>query len=227
MRISDLSRASGVSIPTIKFYLREGLLAPGRRTARNQADYGDDHLRRLRLVRVLVDVGGLSLTAVRRVLETLERHDLPLHETLAAAHTALARDEPTPGTDLDEARAETDAWLASLGWTLHPGNPARDDLAAALLALRQLGWPVGPEIFARYAPHADELAAAEMNAVADRGDAEGAVETAIIGTVVFERAFAALRRLAHEHHSRRHFGSVPDTNRPQAPARPGTRGRGA
>ena len=47
MRISDLSRASGVTIPTIKFYLREGLLPSGDRTARNQATYEAAHVRRL------------------------------------------------------------------------------------------------------------------------------------------------------------------------------------
>jgi DNA-binding transcriptional MerR regulator len=208
MRISDLSRASGVPIPTIKYYLREGLLAPGERTARTQARYGDEHLRRLHLIRVLVDVGGLSLGAVRRVLDTLARPEEPLHRTLGAAHTALRRVEPEPDPRLPATRAETDAWLAGLGWTVEPDNPLRDDLAAALLALRQLGWPVGPEAFDRYARHADALAEAEIAFVATRGDREAAVEATVIGTVVFERAFSALRRLAHEHHSRRQLGGA-------------------
>jgi DNA-binding transcriptional MerR regulator len=206
MRISDLSRESGIPIPTIKYYLREGLLPPGRRTARNQAAYDDGHLRRLRLVRVLVDVGGLTLAAVRRVLEILERPDEPLHEALAAAHTALRRDAPAPDGQLEPVRAETDAWLTTLGWSLHPHNPARDDLAAALLALRRLGWEVGPEVFGRYAPHADALAEAEIAYVAASPDRESAIQSTVIGTVVFERALLALRRLAHEHHSRRRFG---------------------
>jgi DNA-binding transcriptional MerR regulator len=39
MRIAELSRRSGVSVPTIKYYLREGLLPPGERTSPNQALY--------------------------------------------------------------------------------------------------------------------------------------------------------------------------------------------
>lgn len=204
MRISDLSRESGVPLPTIKFYLREGLLPAGHRTAPNQATYDEQHLRRLHLVRVLVDVGGLSLNAVRRVLEALDREEAPLHETLAIAHTALRRDPST-----DEARLprpETDAWLSTLGWDLGDGNPARDDLAAALLALRQLGWQVGPEVFERYARHADSLADAELAYVAELAEPMAAVEATVVGTVVFERALVALRRLAQEHHSRRRFG---------------------
>src|SRR2546430_15817976 len=47
VRISDLSRQTGVPTATIKFYLREHLLPPGAMTARNQADYGSGHLRRV------------------------------------------------------------------------------------------------------------------------------------------------------------------------------------
>jgi len=202
MRISDLSRLSGVSIPTIKFYLREGLLPPGRRTAPNQATYDETHVRRLHLIRVLVEVGDMSLHAVRDVLHALGRHDAPLHETLAVAHTALRRGPASSDPGLPAARAETDAWLKGLGWSLMADTPARDDLAGALLALRQLGWPAGPEVFERYAVHADALAEAEIAYVAASQDREAAVETTVIGTVVFERALVALRRLAEEHHSR-------------------------
>ena len=205
MRISDLSRASGVPIPTIKFYLREGLLPAGTLTASNQATYDETHARTLRLVRVLVEVGGLSLEAVRRVLEALGRRDAPLHEVLAVAHTALRRDASSADPALPAARAEIDAWLASR-WDLAPGTPAGDELAMALLALRQLGWPVGPEAFDRYAEHADAIAEAEVGYVAASGDPHAAVETMVVGTVVFGRALAALRMLAQEHHSRARLG---------------------
>lgn len=207
MRISELSRASGVPLPTIKYYLREGLLPGGERTARNQASYDDGHLRRLHLVRVLVEVGGLSLEAVRSVLDALDRNDVPLHETLAAAHTALRRETAVRDEALPMARAETDAWLETLRWNLGGDNPARDDLAAALLALRHLGWRVGPEVFDRYARHAEALADAELAYVAEQEEPAAAVEATVIGTVVFERALTALRRLAQEHHSRTRFGA--------------------
>ncbi|HEX7225187.1 MAG TPA: MerR family transcriptional regulator [Candidatus Limnocylindria bacterium] len=205
MRISELSRATGVPIPTVKFYLREGLLHPGQRTAPNQASYDASHVRRLHLVRVLVDVGGLSVAAVRSVLTALARPDLPLHDALAAAHTALPRDVAAVDERRAAARRETDAWLDTRGWRLDAATPARDDLAAALAALRQLGWEVGPEVFERYARAADAIAAEEIAYVAAAPDREAAVEATVIGTVVFERALVALRRLAEEHHSRTRF----------------------
>ena len=206
MRVSDLSRVSGVPIPTVKFYLREGLLHPGARTAPNQASYDASHVRRLHLIRVLVDVGGLSVAAVRSVVGALERPELPLHDALAAAHTALPRDVTAVDKWRAAARRETDAWLEARGWRLDPGTPARDELAAALAALRQLGWEVGPEVFERYAQAADSIAAEEIAYVAAAPDREAAVEATVVGTVVFERALVVLRRLAEEHHSRTRFG---------------------
>ena len=46
MRMSELSRLSGVSVTTIKYYLREGLLPAGRQLSATQAEYDGSHLRR-------------------------------------------------------------------------------------------------------------------------------------------------------------------------------------
>lgn len=202
MRISELSRESGVPIATIKFYLREGLLPPGTRTARNQAVYDASHLRRLRLVRVLVEVGGLSLVAVRRVVEALADDSTPLPELLGAAHYALDAGPVTRGPQLEATTREVASWITARGWKVSEAAPAMTALAGALLALRQLGWSVGPEVFERYATHADDLAGDEIVYVANAPTREAALESTVVGTVVFERALVALRRLAQEHHSR-------------------------
>ncbi|MDQ3689989.1 MAG: MerR family transcriptional regulator [Chloroflexota bacterium] len=202
MRISDLSRQSGIPIATIKFYLRERVLPPGTRTAPNQATYGEAHLRRLRLIRVLVETGGLSLAAVRRVVDALGDDGLPLHDVLGIAHRALEKPVPSGDTGLDAVRREVDVWIETRGWQVAPHAPARDALAATLVALRGLGWQVGPRVFDRYAGHMDEIAANELAYVAGMESREAAVEATVIGTVVFERAMVALRRLAQEHHSK-------------------------
>ncbi|MFD0479411.1 MerR family transcriptional regulator [Nonomuraea thailandensis] len=66
MRISELSARSGVAIPTIKYYLREGMLHQGEQTAATRAEYDETHLRRLRLIRALLDVGGSPWPRSRR-----------------------------------------------------------------------------------------------------------------------------------------------------------------
>lgn len=209
MRISELSRRAGVSIPTIKFYLREGLLPPGERTAPRQASYTDDHLQRLRLIRTLTEVGGLSLRDVRSILEALDDGGLPIHELLGVAHYALARptdpDDDTP--DLVEARAEVDRFIAELGWRVSPEAPGRLELARALVGLRGLGREAAARDFAPYARVADEVAAWEVATLPTEGPRAEAVERVVVGTVVFEAVLAALRRLAQEHHSARRFGA--------------------
>ena len=127
MRISELSERSGIPIPTIKLYLREGLLFRGKRTARNQAEYSDEHIRRLHLIRALTEVGGLSLTAVRNVLEAIDDDRVPLIDMLGVAHFALGPtpDRDKPSADLIKALADVDGFLADLGWTVDPDAPGR------------------------------------------------------------------------------------------------------
>jgi len=72
MKISELSERSGVPLPTIKFYIREGLLPKGTSTTKNQADYGPDHLARLTLIRALKDDAGLGIEAIARALRAAD-----------------------------------------------------------------------------------------------------------------------------------------------------------
>ena len=72
MRISELSRHTGIPVSTIKFYIREDLLPAGELSQRNQATYGEKHLQRLDLIRSLRDIAGLSLEVVREVIQNLE-----------------------------------------------------------------------------------------------------------------------------------------------------------
>ena len=45
--ILQLSVSTGISVATIKYYVRAGLLPPGEPTAPNQAQYGEGHVARL------------------------------------------------------------------------------------------------------------------------------------------------------------------------------------
>ena len=93
MRISALSDRTGVPIGTIKYYLREGLLAPGERTSRTTAEYADSHVERLRLIRALVDTGGLGIAAVRRIVDVLDAPDPARLDLLATAQNALLHED--------------------------------------------------------------------------------------------------------------------------------------
>lgn len=51
MKISDLSRATGVDVETIRYYEKAGLLPAPAREANGYRSYGDSHLERLAFVR--------------------------------------------------------------------------------------------------------------------------------------------------------------------------------
>lgn len=67
-RMRDLCALSGLERQTIHFYIQEGLLPEGRKTGRNMAWYGEDHLERLRLIKTLQEERFLPLRAIRAVL---------------------------------------------------------------------------------------------------------------------------------------------------------------
>jgi DNA-binding transcriptional MerR regulator len=65
--IGELAAAAGVAASTVRFYEREGLLAPDGRTEARYRIYGGASLKRLRFIRSAQEA-GLALTDIRAVL---------------------------------------------------------------------------------------------------------------------------------------------------------------
>jgi DNA-binding transcriptional MerR regulator len=209
MRISQLSTASRVPIPTIKYYLREGLLPAGEQTSATRAEYGERHVRRLRLIRALLEVGRLPIASIRKVLAAVDDENLSMHHVLGTAHYAIAPavELHTADEEWTRARAEADGLIGDLGWQVDPDAPTRDELAQAILTLSQLGMPATREALRSYAEVAIGLVTEhEINSIPIDGPREAAVEALVIGTVVYGRVLDVMRRLAQESASARVFG---------------------
>ncbi|MFG1943424.1 MerR family transcriptional regulator [Nonomuraea sp. NPDC048826] len=206
MRMSELSARSGVAIPTIKYYLREGLLHQGEQVATTRAEYDSSHLRRLSLIRALVEVGRLPIAAVKKVVAAIEDESLPFHHMLGTAHYALTPQvEPEQTPEWDAAKAEVDALIADLGWQVDPTAPSRNELTQTIARMRRLG--MGDDI-RTYAETAERLVReVELDAIPLSDDRDAAVEALVLGTVLYGRALEALRRLAQESESARRFAS--------------------
>jgi DNA-binding transcriptional MerR regulator len=221
MRISELSRRSGVPVPTIKYYVREGLLPPGELTSPNQAQYGEAHLRRLKLIRALVDVGDLSIAATRDVLASLDAPGKTLHERLGKAQHAVT---PSLRGDVDEesralACRQVEELVRERGWQVKPTSPAWLLLTQVLATLHSLGQDDLAALLDDYADAAEELADAEVRCVLSRPDVESILEGVVIGTTLGDGMLAALRRLAQANVSARL------TRKSGAPARPADGGK--
>lgn len=201
MRISELARATGVPLATVKFYLREGLLPEGVRTSATQATYGEAHAARLRLIRALLDPGGLSIAAIRQVLDTLDDPPSSGYELICAAGAAIAR---PGGRPVDHTRLH--ALLSS--WGVPPATDDcrhHDDLASALAALDETGFELPPGALDHYRAVTTDVARGEIDAV-PTGSAEAAVRYVVLGTILVEPLLLALRRLAHRELTARRFG---------------------
>lgn len=236
-RVGELARRSGVAVGTIKFYLREGLLQPGLATSKTQALYGHDHLRRLRVVRVLSEVGGLSIAQIRSVVhvfddEATEPGDISQAVSYALAATGdggARRGQPTSAAvsapSETDPREQTDAFLDAIGMVVDAEHPGRAQLADAFAALEALGLDVHPAVFTEHARLAYELAQFEigsLNVRFDAGDPATERQNAdelVVGTVVFGAAFMALRAMAHEHEARRLMLTAPSAT-PTTPSEP-------
>jgi DNA-binding transcriptional MerR regulator len=201
MRISQLAARTDTPVATVKYYLREGLLHPGTATGATQAQYDDSHVRRLRLARALVQVGGLSVAAARDVLRCLDEEAGSLHQVLGAAHSALPPQQPDGDPPVRAA-----ALAGRLGWHVHPAAPSLRQLEHALQALEDVGAPADDERLAAYADAARRVAETDVASV-PTSSPEEAARTVVIGTVLYEPVLLALRRMAQEAVSAERYGA--------------------
>ena len=212
MKIAALSAATGVTVATLKYYLREGVLHPGLATAVNQADYDESHVRRVRLVRALVDFGHLSIADVAEVVAAVDDEAVPIHDAFGLAQDAMVPDRPRESEAYEFAHALVDDFVERHDLRVRPDADVRHMLADAYVHLAEFGLAdlSNPSVdgiggFDAMAELFKQMAADELANVPDTHRAE-MVEYSVVGTVVVEVAMTAIRRMALEDASERRFG---------------------
>ena len=212
MRLAELSTETGVSVATLKYYLREGLLHPGRAMSRTQAEYDATHVDRVRPVRALSEVGGLSLATIEQVLEVITEPGTDRLHVLEAAQRTLARAASrTVGSDEGASVRRVRAWIEQHGWEIDPQDPFIDDLARAWEACDHAALGLDEARMDRYADHVEGVATVDVSTVP--GEPEAAVRHVVLGTLLVDPVLVALRRLAQQHVSRQTqtgSGSAPE-----------------
>ncbi|WP_414935755.1 MerR family transcriptional regulator [Amycolatopsis sp. cmx-11-51] len=205
--MAELSEKAGVPVATIKYYLREGLLPPGERTSPNQAKYGDGHIQRIKLIRALMDVGGLALTTVGEVLAAVDAGGADPHRVLGIAQQGITTAKQIVD---DEARN----WaLTTVRELAERRNwPCKDDddpviqaLVGVLCAIREVGHGWYLDKLDGYAEIADRIADLDLEGIAGVESLERIVEIAVVETVLGDRLLSVLRRLAQQRASKAHF----------------------
>lgn len=202
MRISELSTATGVSVPTIKYYLRERLLPEGERSAPTQAAYGERHVQRLRVIRALV-ASGVSIAEIRRVVSALDDPPSEPHELLGTAHAAV-----TPVVDPPLDTTEASRLVEGLGW--QPGmcdDAVLQAVAFALKGIADAAFSVRDDVMPVYLRAMRDIADAEIAGV-PLDSAEEAVRYVVLGSVLVEPLLLALRRVAQQVGSAERFAGA-------------------
>jgi len=212
MRLAELSERSGVSVATIKYYLREGLLTPGHQVNATTAEYDEEHLRRLRLVRAMIQVGRVPVATVREVLKHVDDDSLGRTIRLGAALWALPQ-VPEPDKDdeyLQAAQQEVATLLDQLGWEnakqLSTISPAYRSLVVSVAAFRRIGYGWGAELMAPYAELMHRTAVLDLDNMETHPSEEERIEFAVLGAIINEPILQSLHRLAQEEETARRYG---------------------
>lgn len=201
MLLSELADRADVPPATVKYYLREGLLPPGETTGPRRADYGESHLRRLRVLRLLREVGGVPVTSLRQVVEALDDEALPIHDAMTIVADVIT-DLPEPEQSDPASLVVVDDVIAQMGWTqVRPESVDRQRLADLVTLLNGPG-PLRADLetLMLYAGLADQLARTEVSLVDQTADRESLLEQMVTGSVIYGQVFDLLRHLGHEHH---------------------------
>ncbi|WP_416894329.1 MerR family transcriptional regulator [Microbacterium sp.] len=200
-----MARRAGVPLSAVKYYQREGLLPEGVRSAPNQVAYGDEHVQRVRLIRALLETGGLSIAAAKEVIAAADSRETPLAEAFGVAQHAMAASRTTESAPSAATRDRILAAARARGWQMTVDNPGVDTAARAVDGLRTIGFDAPEGYLDAYAVAAETAAAADLRALTGRNSADGIAELMVVGSVLGDPLFAGLRRLAQQSATREFF----------------------
>ena len=114
-----------MTIPTVKHYVREGLLPRPMKTSRNMAYYSQDDIERIRLVKVLQKEKYLPLDVIKRLIDTNEVLAHNLGTDSDANATVVLKHSPfqtVAGHDLDPVDLQKEKDLSLPGLQQGPGS---------------------------------------------------------------------------------------------------------
>jgi DNA-binding transcriptional MerR regulator len=180
LRMRELAAASGVPAPTIKHYLREGLLPEPVKTSRNMAYYPPEFVDRIKLIKRLQEERYLPLKAIKNVLDEdperaramLELGDQILDRALAGERSRTSAAEVRKRYGVPKEVLDRLAELEILTPNSRGYSPSDVTIIEAISRFRaggydeQIGFTVYDTL--RYKSALEELARQEVEVVMER-----------------------------------------------------------
>jgi DNA-binding transcriptional MerR regulator len=201
MLVSELAERAEVPVATVKYYLRAGLLAPGEVTGPRRSEYDEAHLRRLRVLRMLREIGGIPVATLQQIIEAVDDTERSSHDVLCLVADALTDTSEELVAD-SASESMVDEALAEVGWSgVRPDAVDRHQLAALVRLLGAEGpLSIDSHILGFYVQLADHLCRQEIRFIDPEKDRPGTLEDIVAGEAVFGQVLALLRRMGHEHY---------------------------
>jgi DNA-binding transcriptional MerR regulator len=180
LKIGELAEASGVPVPTIKHYLREGLLPEPVKTSRNMAYYRPEFVERIKLIKQLQEERFMPLRAIKAVLDEdpgraramLELEDRILDRALAGERTRTSAAEVRERYGVPKDVLDRLEQLEVLSPNSRGYSPSDIKIIEAISRFRaggydeQIGFTVYDTL--RYKTALEELVRQEVEVVMDR-----------------------------------------------------------
>ena len=117
MKIGELAERSGMSVQTLRFYERSGLIPEPRRTQAGYRIYANGDLRRVEVIRQAKRL-GFSLGEIKRIFRLRQQGSSPCREAIGILETRL-RETVEQIRELQRFRKE-------IARTLHDWNSSRN-----------------------------------------------------------------------------------------------------
>ncbi|HEX5592243.1 MAG TPA: MerR family transcriptional regulator [Solirubrobacterales bacterium] len=180
LRMRELAAASGVPAPTIKHYLREGLLPEPVKTSRNMAYYPPEFVERIKLIKRLQEERFMPLKAIKNVLDEdpdraramLELGDQILDRALAGERSRTSAAEVRKRYGVPKEVLDRLAEIGVLTPNSRGYTPSDVQIIEAISRFRaggydeQIGFTVYDTL--RYKAALEELVRQEVDVVMDR-----------------------------------------------------------
>jgi DNA-binding transcriptional MerR regulator len=196
-RVSEVAEITGVSLPTIHFYVREGLISPEVKTARNMAYYSSQCVNDIRLIKELQSKRFLPLSVIKMIIQHRQQgqdinHVIEMqtflddifHPVAAVGPQNLTFQELLRGSQLSAEELNT---LESIG-LLMPEKTAQGklyddiDLRIAQIARELIQYGITPADLGIYSQYI-EATRNEARAMHARIHERNATDTAPVATI--------------------------------------------
>lgn len=198
MKLRELAEATGVPVPSIKYWIREGILHPG--TLRNQttAVYDERHVERLELIVTLRDEFHLPIARIHELTGLIDDPTVPLVEVMEQCQliaTGLSR-EGSERALTEGYGAQVSGLVATAGWP-DVSSVARDALATVLRDAERVGVRFDSDDLARHARALIEIATRDIEYIQPNGTRDAVARNLLRGAAAQTRVLLAVNQLAH------------------------------